>query len=158
MHDNDNFSNTQITLNIKTLPHFDGLKIPDYQTAGSAGIDLAAAIDKDVVITKGQWLLIPTGISIALPQGYEAQIRPRSGLAFKHGITVLNSPGTIDSDYRGEVKILLINLGDDDFIFTRGDRIAQMVITKYTIANVNLVSSLDETERHAAGFGSTGVK
>ena len=145
-------------IELQTLEHFDGLNAPQYATAQSAGMDLEAAISNDITLTPGARQLIPTGLAIALPAGYEAQIRPRSGLAYKHGITVLNAPGTIDADYRGEVKVLLTNLGDEDFVITRGMRIAQMVIAKYTQAEWQWVETLDETARGAGGFGSTGVK
>ena len=132
-------------------------ELPKYATAGSAGFDLCASIPAPVVIAPGERRLIPTGISIALPVGFEAQVRPRSGLALKHGITVLNSPGTIDSDYRGEVGVILINHSDEPFVIKHGDRIAQMVIARHEKASFEIVSSLDETERGAGGFGSTGV-
>ena len=141
---------------IKQLENATGLPMPQYATEQSAGLDLPAAIESDVVIKAGQTKIIPTGIAIALPAGCEAQVRPRSGLAAKHGITVLNSPGTIDADYRGEIKAILINHGTEDFTITRGMRIAQMVIAKYEHVQFNEVESLEETERGASGFGSTG--
>jgi dUTP pyrophosphatase len=128
-----------------------------YATEGSAGIDLAANNDQDIVIKPNQARLIPTGIAIALPCGYEAQIRPRSGLALKKSVTVLNSPGTIDSDYRGEVGVILINHGNDEFIVTKGMRIAQMVIAKYEFVDLQYVDDLDSTSRGSGGFGSTGT-
>lgn len=128
-----------------------------YATKGSAGIDLRANNDQDIIIKSNSTKLIPTGIAIALPEGYEAQIRPRSGLALKKSVTVLNSPGTIDSDYRGEVGVILINHGKDDFIVTKGQRIAQMVIAKYEYVNFDYVDNLDETSRGEGGFGSTGT-
>ena len=134
------------------------LHLPARQTSGSAGFDLCANIS--VVIRKGERVLIPTGIKIALPFGYEAQIRPRSGLALKHGVTVLNSPGTVDADYRGELKVLLINLGDEDFFVSRGDRIAQMVIAKVEMVEFTLVDEDEElpgSQRGAGGYGSTGT-
>jgi dUTP pyrophosphatase len=145
---------------IKQLENSEGLELPFYATAQSAGMDLQAAIsvDEPVVIAPRGRALIPTGLSIALPQGFEAQIRPRSGLAHKYGVTVLNSPGTIDADYRGEIKVILINLGDEDFTVTRGLRIAQMVVSPYTTAYLRPVTNLEETERGAGGFGSTGLK
>ena len=141
---------------IKQLENANGLEMPHYATEQSAGLDLPAAIDNDVVIKAGETKIIPTGIAIALPAGCEAQIRPRSGLAAKHSITVLNSPGTIDADYRGEVKAILINNSNEDFTITRGMRIAQMVIAKYEHVKFDEVQSLEETERGTGGFGSTG--
>ena len=141
---------------IKQLENANGLKMPHYATEQSAGLDLPATIDNDVVIKAGETKIIPTGIAIALPAGCEAQIRPRSGLAAKHSITVLNSPGTIDADYRGEVKAILINHSKEDFTITRGMRIAQMVIAKYEHVKFDEVQSLEETERGTGGFGSTG--
>ena len=141
------------------LPHALGLPLPAYETPGAAGMDLRAAVAEDdpIVLRPGARTLAPTGLTIALPLGFEAQIRPRSGLAAKAGITCLNSPGTVDSDYRGEVKVILINLGEEDFVIRRGDRIAQMVIAPVTQAAWSVVESLDETMRGAGGFGSTGV-
>ena len=130
--------------------------LPAYETLLSAGMDLRAFISEPIVLKPLQRVLIPTGVSMELTEGLEAQIRPRSGLAFKSGITVLNSPGTIDADYRGEIKVLLVNLSDTDFMVNDGDRIAQMVIAKYEIGEWNLVDSLDETSRGSGGFGSTG--
>jgi dUTP pyrophosphatase len=146
-------------LNVKTLEHFEGLELPAYQTSGSAGLDLPAAVPADapVVIEPGEWKLIPTGICIALPEGYEAQIRPRSGLAAKKGISCVNTPGTVDADYRGELHVNLINHGKEPFIVQRGERIAQMVIGQFTQIRWNPVEALDETARGAGGFGSTGV-
>ncbi|MDY5125782.1 MAG: dUTP diphosphatase [Prevotella sp.] len=132
--------------------------LPQYATVQSAGMDLRANIDEQIVIQPMQRLLIGTGLHIALPKGYEAQIRPRSGLALKHGITVLNSPGTIDADYRGEIGVLLINLSDKDFVINDGERIAQMVIARHEQAQFALVEALDETERGEGGYGHTGVK
>lgn len=132
--------------------------LPKYATEQSAGMDLRANIDEQIVIQPMQRLLIGTGLHIALPKGYEAQIRPRSGLALKHGITVLNSPGTIDADYRGEIGVLLINLSDKDFVINDGERIAQMVIARHEQAQFALVEALDETERGEGGYGHTGVK
>lgn len=130
--------------------------LPAYETASSAGMDLRAFVDADVVLKPFERKLIPTGLYIELPDGYEAQIRPRSGLAIKSGITVLNSPGTIDADYRGEIKVILINLSQDDFIIKSGDRICQMVITKHEKAEFVEVDEISETERGAGGFGHTG--
>ncbi len=132
------------------------LPIPRYATEHSAGMDICAAVEGDVVLKPGETALIPTGFAIAVPEGYEAQVRPRSGLAFKHQIGILNSPGTIDSDYRGEVKIILTNFGKVDFIVRRGERIAQLVITPYTRAVLEERESLDDTRRGAGGFGHTG--
>lgn len=141
---------------MKKLAHGSDLPLPSYATLQSAGMDLMAAVEEDVVIKKGERKLVPTGIAIALPEGYEAQIRPRSGLAFKHGITVLNTPGTIDADYRGEIGVILINLGEEDFIVSRAMRIAQMIISSYTQANFTVVEDLSVTKRGEGGFGSTG--
>ena len=132
--------------------------LPAYETIESAGMDLRANLSEGLLLKSGERLLVPTGLFIALPEGYEAQIRPRSGLAFKHGITVLNSPGTIDADYRGEVKVLLINHGAEDFEIKDGERIAQMVIAAHARIEWNSVNELEETERGAGGFGSTGKK
>ena len=131
--------------------------LPVYSSAEAAGADLKACIQDDIVLTPGQRYLVPTGLSIQLPEGYEAQIRPRSGLAIKYGISLVNAPGTIDSDYRGEVKIIMINLGSEDFVIHRGDRIAQMVIAPVIHGMFALSNSLDSTDRGAGGFGSTGV-
>jgi dUTP pyrophosphatase len=146
-------------LNLLRLPHGEDLDLPAYETAGAAGMDLRAAVEADASLTiaPGKRALVPTGFIFEVPAGFEAQIRPRSGLAFKNGITCLNTPGTIDSDYRGEVKVLLINLGDEDFVITRGMRIAQMVIAPVTQARVCEIAELSETARGAGGFGSTGV-
>jgi dUTP pyrophosphatase len=132
------------------------IPLPRYMTDQSAGMDLCAAIKKDLVLNKGELTLIPTGFAIALPQGFEAQIRPRSGLAINHGIGLINSPGTIDADYRGEIKIAVINLGPAPYTFRRGDRIAQMVIKKVYLAKLDVVEELDETKRNTGGFGHTG--
>lgn len=132
--------------------------LPSYATEQSAGMDLRANIDEPIVLKPMQRQIVKTGLFMALPPGYEAQVRPRSGLALKHGITVLNSPGTIDSDYRGEVGVLLINLGDKDFVINDGERIAQMVIAKHETVSFVLTEKLDETERGAGGYGHTGVK
>ena len=149
-----------ITVNIQILPHGEGLKLPAYETKNSAGMDLMAANaeGENLVLKVGELILIPTGFAMALADGFEAQVRPRSGLALKNGVTVLNSPGTIDADYRGEVKIILINHGNEDFIISRGMRIAQMVIAPVTQITWNTCESLDETARGVGGFGSTGVK
>ncbi|MBL8531891.1 MAG: dUTP diphosphatase [Hyphomonadaceae bacterium] len=149
---------SSIRIRVRPLPHFEGLAMPAYETALSAGMDLRAALPEGEPMTlpPGARVLAPTGLTIALPAGFEAQIRPRSGLAFKHGITCLNTPGTIDADYRGEVKVLLINLGQEPFVIQRGERIAQMVIAPVTQAVWELAESLDDTARGAGGFGSTG--
>ena len=140
------------------LPHADGLPLPAYETDGSAGMDLRAAVPEGepMVLRPGARDMVPTGLAMALPLGFEAQVRPRSGLAAKHGVTCLNTPGTIDSDYRGEVKVILINLGAEDFVIRRGERIAQMVIAPVVQATWAEVANLDETARGAGGFGSTG--
>jgi dUTP pyrophosphatase len=144
---------------VMRLPHGNGLPLPNYQTAHASGADLLAAvsIEAPVVIAPGERALIPTGIAIALPEGFEAQIRPRSGLALNHGITVLNSPGTIDADYRGEIQIILVNLGRNSFTVERGARIAQLVVTTTMQASFCETASLDETTRGVRGFGSTGL-
>ena len=146
------------TIAVTRLAHNADLPLPAYETAGSAGMDLRAAVAQDAPVTlkPGQRDMIPTGLAIALPPGFEAQVRPRSGLAAKNGVTCLNSPGTVDSDYRGEVKVILVNLGKEDFVIRRGDRIAQMVIAPVTQAAWLEVRSLDGTARGAGGFGSTG--
>lgn len=144
---------------IKRLPHHGELPLPSYQTTGSAGMDLTAAIgaEETIVLKPGARRAIPTGLAIALPQTLEAQVRPRSGLALKSGITIANAPGTIDSDYRGEIQVILVNLSDTDFAVKRGDRIAQMVIAPVMQISWLAVDDLDETARGAGGFGSTGV-
>ncbi|WP_370647599.1 dUTP diphosphatase [Rhodohalobacter sp. 614A] len=139
------------------LEHADGLPLPEYETEGAAGFDLRAAITEPVTLEPGKRALIPIGIKLALPNGYEAQIRPRSGLAYKHGITMLNSPGTIDSDYRGEIKVIAINHGEESFTINRGDRIAQMVIAQFQQIEIQKVFELPKTKRGDGGFGSTGV-
>ncbi len=147
----------EVTIAIKPLEHGNGLDIPSYATKSSAGLDLVAAVNEDVNLASGERALVPAGFNMALPEGYEAQIRPRSGLALKHGITLMNSPGTIDADYRGEVKIILVNLGQEEFVVSRGMRIAQMVIAPVTRVNLQEVANLDETDRGECGFGSTGT-
>ncbi|THB78935.1 MAG: dUTP diphosphatase [Desulfobulbaceae bacterium] len=136
----------------------EGLSVPSYETAGSAGLDICAAVDGDVELQPGKRVLISTNFAVAIPPGYEIQVRPRSGLAIKHGITLINSPGTIDSDYRGEVKVGLINLGEQAFVIRRGDRIAQMIVSAVTRADFEVVTALDETARGAGGFGHTGLQ
>ena len=147
-----------VTIRVVPLPHFEGLALPAYETADAAGMDLRAAVEDSAPVTlaPGHRAMIPTGLTIALPPGHEAQVRARSGLSAKHGITCLNSPGTIDADYRGEVKVILINLGQEPFVIKRGERIAQMVIAPVTRAELVQVEMLDETTRGAGGFGSTG--
>lgn len=147
-----------VSVEITRLSHGADLPLPTYATEDSAGMDLMSAEAGDVVLKPGARAMIATGIAIALPSGFEAQVRPRSGLAAKHGVTVANSPGTIDADYRGEIKVILINLGDDAVTLSRGDRIAQMVIAPVTRAVWTEVTTLDETARGAGGFGSTGIK
>jgi dUTP pyrophosphatase len=149
-----------VPVEFKYLDHGEGLPVPVYETEASAGMDLRAAVPdgEPLELNPGQVALVPTGFAMALPVGFEAQVRPRSGLAAKHAVTVLNTPGTIDADYRGEVKVILTNFGDEPFIVERGMRIAQMVIAPITTANWKVVEDLGETERGAGGFGSTGKK
>jgi len=147
-----------IPLLLQRLPHGADLPLPAYETEGAAGLDLRAAIGESIMLSPGERALIPTGLAMQLPEGFEAQVRPRSGLAVKHGVTVLNAPGTIDSDYRGEVKVPLINLGQEPFAIARGDRIAQMVIAPVTRAIPTEVAGLSATARGTSGFGSTGVR
>jgi dUTP pyrophosphatase len=144
-------------LPVQRLSHAADLPLPTYATEGSAGLDLLAAIDTDIELKPGARTLVPGGIAIALPQGFEAQVRPRSGLAVKHGITVLNAPGTIDSDYRGEIKVPIINLGEAVFHITRGMKIAQMIIARHETAELQEVAELPASQRGAGGFGSTGM-
>lgn len=148
---------TAETVMVQVMSHAADLPLPDYATAGAAGVDLLAAIDKDLALMAGSRVLVPTGLRLALPAGMEAQIRPRSGLALNYGLTVLNAPGTIDPDYRGEVKVLLVNLGGALHVIRRGDRIAQMVFSRFCTANLAKVDTLSATERGEGGFGSTGV-
>jgi len=147
-----------VRIGLKRLAHSAGLPLPRQQTAGAAGLDLAAAIEEgaELAIAPGDYAMIPTGLSIALPAGHEAQIRPRSGLAAKYGVSVLNSPGTVDADYRGEVKILLINHGKQPFVVRRGDRVAQMVVARVDAVELVETDELDTTERGTGGHGSTG--
>ncbi len=151
-----------IQVSLKPLDHAVGLKLPTYATAHSAGMDLTAALEEALEIGSGERALIPTGLSIALPHGFEAQIRPRSGLAINHGVTVLNTPGTIDADYRGEIKVILINHGQKPFTVQRGMRIAQMVVERHTHVDWQVVEELedqdDDNERGSGGFGSTGIE
>jgi dUTP pyrophosphatase len=147
-----------VKVDIHHLPHGEGLALPAYQSAHAAGLDLLAAVadDAPMILAPGKYALVPTGLTIALPPGYEAQVRPRSGLAAKHGVTVLNSPGTVDADYRGEICVLLVNHGDAPFPIRRGERIAQMVIAAVTQVELVAVAELSATERGSGGFGSTG--
>ncbi|WP_017966683.1 dUTP diphosphatase [Rhizobium leguminosarum] len=147
------------TLNLIRLANGEGLDLPAYESKGAAGLDLRAAVDEAAPLTllPGKRALVPTGFVFEIPEGFEGQVRPRSGLAFKNGITCLNSPGTVDSDYRGEVKVLLINLGEEPFVISRGMRIAQMVIAPVTQTRVAEITAASETTRGAGGFGSTGV-
>jgi len=147
-----------VTVRVLRLPHGEGLPLPSYQSAHAAGLDLLAAVPEDapLALEPSDRALVPTGLVIELPEGYEAQVRPRSGLALKHGVTVLNSPGTIDADYRGEVKVLLVNLGSDNFLIQRGDRIAQLVVSPVTHVEIVAADALGSSERGQGGFGSTG--
>jgi dUTP diphosphatase len=153
-------SSATVSVKIKRLSHRRGLPMPRYESDDAAGFDLAAAVanKSPIRLAPGERALIPTGLIFELPQGFEAQVRPRSGLALKHGISVLNSPGTIDSDYRGEVQVLLINLGQQDFTVHRGDRIAQLIIAPVTQAKLSIATTVSGTKRGAGGFGSTGAK
>ena len=148
---------TQIKVMITKLPHANDLPLPTYATNDSAGMDLLAAIDQDIVIAAGERVLVPTGVAIALPQGYEAQVRSRSGLAIKNGIIVINAPGTIDADYRGEIKVGLVNMSKEPFTVTRGMRTAQMVVAAYAKCQWDEVTELPATVRGEGGFGSTGL-
>ena len=152
--------NPGIDVKVCVLAHGEGLPLPRYETEGAAGMDLLAALPENgaVALAPGKRMMVPTGLAIALPQGFEAQVRPRSGLAAKQGVTVLNTPGTVDCDYRGEVKVILVNLGDEAVTIERGMRIAQVVFAPVTRAELHRVETLDETERGAGGFGSTGTK
>jgi dUTP pyrophosphatase len=147
-----------VVVEIKRLPHAEGLALPAYQTEHAAGLDLVAAVAEHTPLTlaSGERALVPTGLAIALPAGFEGQVRPRSGLALKHGVTVLNAPGTIDADYRGEVSVILINHGAEPFVIRRGERIAQLVVAPVRQANLSVVVVLTETTRNTGGFGSTG--
>ena len=147
----------KVKIALTPLEHAVGLNLPTYATEQSAGMDLTAALEEAIEIDSGERMLIPTGLSIALPAGYEAQVRPRSGLALKHGVTVLNTPGTIDADYRGEIGVILINHGTEPFTVERGMRIAQMVIAKHETVAWEVSDALDETQRGSGGFGSTGT-
>ncbi len=144
-----------VHVRLRRLPHADGMALPAYQTVSAAGADLVAAVSETIVLAPGERALVPSGIAIELPDGYEAQVRPRSGLALKHGVTVLNAPGTIDADYRGEIGVILINHGHEPFTIRRGDRIAQMIVAPFIQAQFH-EAELSETARGAGGFGSTG--
>lgn len=146
--------NDPVGVQLKRLPHGEGLALPAYATSGAAGMDVLSA--EDVVLAPGMRHAVATGLSMAIPEGYEIQVRPRSGLAFKHGVTVPNTPGTIDSDYRGELKVLMINHGSEDFVIKRGERVAQLVLAPVTQARWDEVDELDDTDRGSGGFGSTG--
>jgi len=147
-----------LIVHITQLKNAAGIPLPHYQTENAAGVDLYAAVEGDLIIDTGKWVLIPTGIALAIPEGYEGQVRPRSGLALKHGIGMLNGPGTIDADYRGEVGIILFNFSDRPFTVRRGDRIAQLVFAKLSKAKFESVAQLTATVRGTGGFGHTGVK
>ncbi len=147
----------KIKISLTPLDHAVGLNLPTYATEQSAGMDLTAALEEAIELAPGDRLLIPTGLSIALPRGYEAQVRPRSGLALKHGVTVLNTPGTIDADYRGEIGVILINMGKEDFTIERGMRVAQLVIAKHETVQWEVTEALEESDRGTGGFGSTGT-
>jgi dUTP pyrophosphatase len=147
----------EVTIKIAVRENGEGLPIPQYASPGSAGLDLRAAVGEDVEVKSGEWISVPLGFSLELPQGYEGQIRPRSGLALKYGITIINAPGTVDSDYRGEVRATLINLGKEDYTIRRGDRIAQLVISKVAKACLETADDLGQTSRGEGGFGHTGV-
>lgn len=147
-----------LKLQIKKLPHGQDLPLPRYMSELAAGMDLYAAVNSELIIPPGEWKLVPTGLAIALPGGYEAQVRPRSGLALKQGVSILNTPGTVDADYRGEVGVILMNHSKQDLVIKRGDRIAQMIINKIERLELEEVSDLSSTDRGAGGFGHTGVK
>ena len=147
-----------VVVEVRRLPHAEGLALPAYQTEHAAGLDLVAAVAEQTPLTlaPGERALVPTGLAIALPPGFEGQVRPRSGLALKHGVTVLNAPGTIDADYRGEVSVVLINHGSEPFVVRRGERVAQLVIAPVSRAQLSVTANLSETSRGAGGYGSTG--
>lgn len=151
-------SSDHVTLRVKRLDGNEDMALPSYETDGASGLDLRAAVDGELTLHPGEIRLVPTGLAISLPPGYEAQIRPRSGLALKHGVGMVNTPGTIDSDYRGEIGLVLINWGKSPFVIKRGDRIAQMVVTRVSRAQVLEVDRLETTERGEGGFGHSGVK
>ena len=147
---------SDLTVRIEQLPEARDLPPPEYMTEHAAGLDLRAAVKETLTLSPGEFALVPTGVRLAIPPGYEGQVRPRSGLAARHGVTLVNAPGTIDADYRGEVRVVLINLGGEAFEVNRGDRIAQLVIAPVTRARLELTDGLDATERGAGGFGHTG--
>ena len=147
---------SDVVVPVQVLPHGEGLELPAYATAGSAGCDLRAAVAEPVVLLPGSRALVPTGVAVAIPEGHEGQVRMRSGLAIRHGLTLLNGPGTIDSDYRGEIRVILANLGSEAVTLSRGDRIAQLVIAPVVRARLERAERLPETKRHDGGFGSTG--
>lgn len=151
-------SSDHVVLRVKRLDGNEDMALPSYETDGASGLDLRAAVDGELTLHPGEIRLVPTGLAISLPLGYEAQIRPRSGLALKHGVGMVNAPGTIDSDYRGEIGLVLINWGKSPFVIKRGDRIAQMVVTRVSRAQVLEVDRLETTERGEGGFGHSGVK
>jgi len=147
----------EIEIKIKRINNeYDDVPLPEYSTEGSAGMDIRAALKYDLNIAKGEVILVPTNLSVEIPSGYEIQVRPRSGLAIKHGIGILNSPGTIDSDYRGEIKIIMINFSKEDFVIKRGDRIAQLIVSKVYRADLKIENSLNDSKRGSGGFGHTG--
>ncbi|MDK2984961.1 MAG: dUTP pyrophosphatase [Clostridia bacterium] len=147
----------KLTVDVKIIPGNEDIELPQYMTEGAAGLDLRAAVKDEVILAPGDTTLVPTGLALKIPPGYEAQVRPRSGLALKHGITLLNSPGTIDADYRGEIGVILTNLGKKDFSIKRGDRIAQMVFAKVQRVTLKQVSELEDSDRGSGGFGHTGI-
>jgi len=149
----------ELRVSVKRLPHAEGLALPARETLGAAGLDLIAAVDEasPIELSPGERRLVPTGLILQLPPGYEGQVRPRSGLAFRHGITVLNAPGTVDADYRGEVQVLLVNLGSENFTILRGMRIAQLVVARVELASLHETDVVSSTPRGAGGFGSTGT-
>ncbi len=148
----------EVAVAVEVLPHAEGLPLPRYETAQAAGLDLRAAVEAPVRLRPGERTAVPTGLKLALPAGYEAQVRPRSGLALKQGIALVNSPGTIDADYRGEIKVIVINLGQEPVVISRGDRIAQMVVAPVTRVCLQAVGNVDETQRGSGGFGHTGMQ
>ncbi|NLN93384.1 MAG: dUTP diphosphatase [Candidatus Hydrogenedens sp.] len=150
-------TSSPLNVPLQKLPHGADLPLPAYATAHSSGVDLPAAVTEPVILQPGKRMAVPTGLALAIPPGYEAQIRPRSGLALRHGLTIINAPGTIDADYRGEIKVLLANLGDEPFTINRGDRIAQLIIAPVVQAHWQVVVDLPETDRGTGGFGHTGI-
>ena len=147
----------EVEVRIQLLPHFEGLELPQYMSSAASGFDLLAACSEPLTLSPGQRARIPTGIALEFPEGFEAQVRPRSGLAHKHGVTLLNTPGTIDADYRGEVQVILVNFGQEDFTVTRGMRIAQVVLAEVVKANFKVADTLNATHRGSGGFGHTGI-